>query len=198
MTVDSVDLATMMATITTIKYVFNNGSATDIPEDDVESVLFEKFGPRRDRLYVVVPVSVCYVLILTTGVLGNVCTCIVIGRTRSMHTATNFYLFSLAVSDLLLLLLGLPVEFYELWYRYPYVFGNTMCVVLALCAETSANASILTITTFTVERYLAICRPLSSHAFLSSPSRAIRYVIPFSSIRYLDLSHHIVVVLVDV
>ena len=41
-----------------------------------------------------------------TGVLGNLAVCIVIIRNRSMHTATNYYLFSLAIADLLILLLG--------------------------------------------------------------------------------------------
>lgn len=154
-------------------YGVNYGrDATTLSPEQLQQLL----GPIRGPLGTVVPMTIVYVVILLTGVLGNVMTCVVISRNRYMHTATNFYLFSLAVSDLLLLLLGLPTEFYELWYRYPYVFGQTFCIVRGLGAETSANASILTITAFTVERYLAICKPLSSHAFLSSPSRAIRYV----------------------
>lgn len=49
---------------------------------------------------------VIYAIIFVLGVLGNVVTCIVIAKNRSMHTAVNFYLFSLAVSDLLLLVTG--------------------------------------------------------------------------------------------
>ena len=47
-----------------------------------------------------------YVTLFITGVVGNVAVCVVIIRNRSMHTATNYYLFSLAVSDLVILLLG--------------------------------------------------------------------------------------------
>lgn len=50
--------------------------------------------------------TVIYVIIFITGVLGNVVTCIVIARNKGMHTAVNYYLFSLAVSDLLLLISG--------------------------------------------------------------------------------------------
>lgn len=63
-------------------------------------------GPRRDPLTVVVPVTVCYAIIFIAGVLGNVITCTVISRNKSMHTATNYYLFNLAISDLMLLLSG--------------------------------------------------------------------------------------------
>lgn len=41
-----------------------------------------------------------------TGVIGNFAVCIVIIHNKTMHTATNYYLFSLAISDLIILLLG--------------------------------------------------------------------------------------------
>uniref|UniRef100_A0A182JY60 G-protein coupled receptors family 1 profile domain-containing protein n=1 Tax=Anopheles christyi TaxID=43041 RepID=A0A182JY60_9DIPT len=51
-------------------------------------------------------VTVLFVGILVTGVIGNLIVCLVIVRHPSMRTATNYYLFSLAVSDLIFLLLG--------------------------------------------------------------------------------------------
>lgn len=73
---------------------------------------------KRDPLYVVVPLTCLYVVILFTGLVGNVSTCVVISRNKHMHTPTNYYLFSLAMSDLLLLVLGLPPEIYNNWSRY--------------------------------------------------------------------------------
>lgn len=67
--------------------------------------------PVRDSLYIVIPLTVIYSLIFLTGMVGNVITCVVISRNKSMHTATNYYLFSLAVSDLLLLLSGKTKQF---------------------------------------------------------------------------------------
>lgn len=63
----------------------------------------------------VMPITVLYAIIFITGLLGNVSTCIVIACNKSMHTATNYYLFSLAISDLLLLISGLPPEMYRIW-----------------------------------------------------------------------------------
>lgn len=62
-----------------------------------------------------------------------------------MHTATNFYLFSLAVSDLLLLILGIPQELFMLWQKYPYIAPEFWCVLRGFGSETSTNASILLI-----------------------------------------------------
>lgn len=132
--------------------------------------------PKRDSLYIVVPITIIYVIIFLTGLIGNVSTCIVIARNKSMHTATNYYLFSLAISDLLLLISGLPQEMYSIWSRYPYIFGYTFCVLRGLFAETSANATVLTITAFTIERYVAICHPFLSHT-MSKLSRAVKLII---------------------
>ncbi|XP_054003342.1 pyrokinin-1 receptor-like isoform X2 [Hylaeus anthracinus] len=131
---------------------------------------------RRDPLYIVLPITVIYAVIFFTGVVGNVSTCVVIARNKSMHTATNYYLFSLAVSDLLLLISGLPPEMYYIWSNFPYVFGEAFCIIQSFAAETSANATVLTITAFTVERYVAICHPIISHT-MSKLSRAVKFVI---------------------
>lgn len=139
------------------------------PKIDVE------WGPVRDPLYIVVPITVIYALIFITGVIGNVSTCIVVSRNKSMHTATNYYLFSLAVSDLLLLICGLPPEMYYIWSKYPYIFGEPFCILQGFAAETSANATVLTITAFTVERYVAICHPFLSHT-MSKLSRAVKFI----------------------
>ncbi|KAH6941272.1 hypothetical protein HPB50_015461 [Hyalomma asiaticum] len=143
---------------------------------DNSSPLYLSEGEEEEPLTTVVAMTVVYAVILVTGVTGNVCTCIVIARNRYMHTATNFYLFSLSVSDLLLLLLGLPQEMYQLWRKYPYAFGEVFCVLRGLTSEMSTNASILTITAFTVERYVAICHPLRAHTMSQLP-RAIRSIV---------------------
>ncbi|GAB6033019.1 neuromedin U receptor [Chamberlinius hualienensis] len=123
-----------------------------------------------------IPMTIVYSLIFITGIFGNFCTCIIIARNKHMHTATNFYLFSLAMSDLLLLVLGLPQEMFQLWVPIPYMFGETFCIFRGLAAETSTNASILTITSFTMERYLAICHPLRAHT-MSKLSRAVKLIV---------------------
>ncbi|GIX82087.1 pyrokinin-1 receptor [Caerostris darwini] len=127
-------------------------------------------------LMTIIPMTIVYVLLFITGVVGNICTCVVIYYNRYMHTATNYYLCSLAVSDLLLLVMSLPQEVYELWVPQPYPLGEAMCVIRGFTAETSTYASILTITAFTAERYIAICHPLKSHTW-SSLSRATKIII---------------------
>ncbi|XP_015930193.1 pyrokinin-1 receptor-like [Parasteatoda tepidariorum] len=149
-------------------------SSEDI-SDNISGYVFD-LGPKRDSLSSVIPITIIYTVILVTGLIGNICTCVVIIRNKHMRTVTNYYLFSLAISDLLLLVVGLPQELYLLWNKYPYVFGEVFCIIRGFASEMSTNASILTITSFTMERYCAICHPLRTHT-MSKLSRAVIVII---------------------
>ncbi|XP_071443981.1 pyrokinin-1 receptor-like [Hetaerina americana] len=166
------DTSAAAAAVTTLDahQTFSPSQGTSSPPQWVDGVR------RRPPLYVIVPITIIYAIIFLSGIVGNVSTCIIIAKNKHMHTATNYYLFNLAISDLLLLVSGMPTEMYQTWSPYSYAFGEAFCVVQSFAAETSANATVLTITAFTVERYVAICHPLRSHTF-SGLSRAVRLVV---------------------
>lgn len=53
--------------------------------------------------------------------------------------------------------LGLPMELYGVFDAvYPYHFGEFVCKLRAFLVEFTSYASILTITCFSIERWLAI------------------------------------------
>lgn len=164
-----------------LQYLLNNSKSNGhihnnvYYDDDIWKYLENRMFPRRDDLSIVVPITVVYCIIFLTGVMGNVCTCIVIARNKFMHTATNYYLFNLAVADLIMLFVGLPPELYTVWNLYPWIFGETCCILRTLFAEMSTYTSILTITAFTVERYVAICHPMKAQK-MSSLHRAVRVI----------------------
>lgn len=137
-----------------------NGSHIDPDESCLsEETYLEKYlGPRRSPVFL--PVCLIYLTIFLVGVVGNVLTCTVIARNKVMWTPTNYYLFSLAVSDLLVLLLGMPLELYELWQNYPFLLGRAGCYFKTFIFETVCLASILNVTALSVERYIAVVHPL--------------------------------------
>lgn len=143
-----------------ISWVLANGTAQDL--DDMclseEEYLAKNLGLPRSPEFL--PVCVTYLTIFMLGVLGNSLTCIVILRHRVMQTRTNYYLLSLAVSDLLVLLLGMPLELYEMWQNYPYLLGEGGCYFRTFLFETVCFASILNVTALSVERYVAVVHPL--------------------------------------
>ncbi|XP_048196547.1 motilin receptor [Perognathus longimembris pacificus] len=110
-----------------------------------------------------VPVTALCLGLFAIGVSGNVVTLLLIGRYRDMRTTTNLYLGSMAVSDLLILL-GLPFDLYRLWRSRPWVFGSLLCRLSFYLGEGCTYATLLHVTALSVERYLAVCRPLRARA----------------------------------
>ncbi|XP_056132823.1 neuromedin-U receptor 1 [Lampris incognitus] len=137
-----------------------NGSSIEMVDACLtEEEYLEKYlGPRRSSVFL--PVCLTYLLIFLVGAMGNVLTCTVISRNKVMWTPTNYYLFSLAVSDLLVLLLGMPLELYEMWQNYPFLLGKGGCYFKTFLFETVCFASILNVTALSVERYIAVVHPL--------------------------------------
>ncbi|XP_077472465.1 neuromedin-U receptor 1-like [Stigmatopora argus] len=123
-----------------------------------EDYIALKLGPARSPVFL--PVCVAYLSIFLVGVLGNALTCAVILRHRAMRTPTNYYLLSLAASDLLVLLLGMPLEVYEMWRNYPFPLGPGGCYFKTFLFETVCFASVLNVTALSVERYWAVAHPL--------------------------------------
>lgn len=69
-----------------------------------------------------------------------------------------------------------PSELYSIWEAYPWRFGREFCVLKSYVQESTAYASVLTITAFTMERYAAICHPMRFQSF-SNLSRSIKVII---------------------
>jgi len=104
-----------LAAMSTATYELEMANATaNATMMDVEAFLEQNLGRRYRSLTESVVLVTVYCVIFLTGIAGNLCTCIVIVRNKRMHTATNYYLFSLAVSDLLTLLLGQSLPLYVL------------------------------------------------------------------------------------
>ncbi|KAM4747487.1 neuromedin-U receptor 2 [Rhinophrynus dorsalis] len=142
--------------------------------NSTEEYLAYLCGPKRSRLSL--PMTLVYAAIFLIGVSGNMLVCLVILKHHNMRTPTNYYLFSLAVSDLLVLLLGMPLEVYEMWSNYPFLFGAWGCYFKTVLFETVCFASILSVTTVSVERYVAIIHPFQAK-LKSTRSRALKILV---------------------
>ncbi|UXI17444.1 RNA-binding protein PNO1-like [Sarcoptes scabiei] len=142
----------------------------------IDEHIFEHLGPQQALpLIWLIILTIIYVVILTCGFVGNIITILVIFRFRYMQTITNLYLCNLAMTDLISLMFSLPLELYTLWHQYPWQLGSAMCRLKTFILEGTANASVLTLVAFTVERFLAICgssksMPPSTQTFFNTKS----------------------------
>lgn len=91
----------------TVMDCLNSSAGNCTPtEIDVSQLLQEALGQRYRNAAESAILTTVYCAIFLTGLVGNVCTCVVIIRNMHMHTATNYYLFTLAISDVVTLVLG--------------------------------------------------------------------------------------------
>ncbi|XP_060945760.1 growth hormone secretagogue receptor type 1-like [Limanda limanda] len=145
---------------------------------DVTSGFYDKPVHEDDRKYsafttpigliinisFLVSVTVIYVPLIIFGLLGNTLTLLVVWLRPNMRSSAHLYLSSMAVSDLLFLLL-LPLDLIEIWTDWKLgVFACKMAMFLSQC---SIFCTILHITFLSLERYLVVCWPITSKTLLT-------------------------------
>ncbi|XP_051972762.1 trace amine-associated receptor 13c-like [Xyrauchen texanus] len=89
----------------------------------------------------------------------NLLVIISISHFKKLHTPTNLLILSLAVADLLIGLIVIPIEAFRLietcWY-----FGDTFCELFQMTLALLLSTSLSTLTFIAVDRYMAVCHPL--------------------------------------
>ncbi|NXN98339.1 GHSR protein, partial [Rhinopomastus cyanomelas] len=111
-------------------------------------------------------ITVACVVLFVIGIIGNLMTMLVVSRFRDMRTTTNFYLSSMAFSDLLIFLC-MPLDLFRLWQYRPWNFGDLLCKLFQFVSESCTYSTILNITALSVERYVAICFPLRAKVIIT-------------------------------
>ncbi|KAM9744872.1 growth hormone secretagogue receptor type 1 [Menidia menidia] len=111
-------------------------------------------------------VTVIYIPLMLFGLLGNILTILVVWLRPHMRSSTYLYLSSMAVSDLLILLL-LPLDLYKLWRPRPWILGDLACKMTMFLSECCTFCTILHITFLSLERYLAVCWPITAKTLVT-------------------------------
>uniref|UniRef100_A0A3B3YRP9 Growth hormone secretagogue receptor type 1 n=1 Tax=Poecilia mexicana TaxID=48701 RepID=A0A3B3YRP9_9TELE len=111
--------------------------------------------------FVPVCVTMVYIPLMLFGLLGNILTILVVWLRPHMRSSTYLYLSSMAVSDLLILLL-LPLDLYKLWRPRPWPLGDLACKLTMFLSECCTFCTILHITFLSLERYVAVCWPITA------------------------------------
>ncbi|XP_055931879.1 probable G-protein coupled receptor No9 [Argiope bruennichi] len=98
---------------------------------------------------------------------GNLLVVLAVFASAKLRTVTNFLIVSLAISDLLVGLAVLPysisLEVLELW-----IFGELWCQMWLAVDVWLCTASILNLCAISIDRYLAITRPVHYRTIMST------------------------------
>lgn len=121
--------------------------------------------------------TVLYSLMLVTGIVGNSVTIRVtqvLKQNGYLQKNVTDHMVSLACSDLLVLLIGMPVELYSaIWFPFSSASGNISCKIYNFLFEACSYATIVNIATLSFERYMAICHPFRYKAFSGKRTNAL-------------------------
>uniref|UniRef100_A0A3P8V2L8 Opioid receptor delta 1 n=1 Tax=Cynoglossus semilaevis TaxID=244447 RepID=A0A3P8V2L8_CYNSE len=125
----------------------------------------------RDTAGLVLAVSITalYSLICVVGLLGNVLVMYGVVRYTKMKTATNIYIFNLALADALATS-TLPFQSAKYLMR-TWPFGEFLCKVVIAIDYYNMFTSIFTLTMMSVDRYIAVCHPVKALDF-RTPAKA--------------------------
>lgn len=122
-------------------------------------------------IYSKVLVTVIYAVLFLVGSLGNSFTLWTLFAKRSLQnlqSTVHYHLASLAVSDLLILVLSMPIELYNfIWFHHPWLFGDAVCRGYYFLRDSCSYATALNIASLSVERYMAICHPFKAKSIMS-------------------------------
>lgn len=133
---------------------------TDVEDLEVNTDVYSK-----------VIVTIIYVALFAVGSLGNSITLYSLLTKKSLQnlqSTVHYHLASLAVSDLLILVLSMPIELYNfIWVHHPWVFGDVVCKGYYFLRDSCSYATVLNIASLSVERFMAICHPFKAKSIMS-------------------------------
>ncbi|KAL4238449.1 hypothetical protein ACF0H5_003157 [Mactra antiquata] len=103
---------------------------------------------------VTVTIIVCYVVVACLAVFGNLLVIWTVWKNTQMHTVTNYYIVNLAISDLLVASIVMPLKLLEYtadceWHVFK---SDGLCSVVYYLLPVFVFASVLTLAAISFER----------------------------------------------
>ncbi|XP_005353194.1 delta-type opioid receptor [Microtus pennsylvanicus] len=120
-------------------------------------------------LALAIAITALYSAVCAVGLLGNVLVMFGIVRYTKLKTATNIYIFNLALADALATS-TLPFQSAK-YLMETWPFGELLCKAVLSIDYYNMFTSIFTLTMMSVDRYIAVCHPVKALDF-RTPAKA--------------------------
>uniref|UniRef100_UPI00358E0D68 5-hydroxytryptamine receptor 2A-like n=1 Tax=Myxine glutinosa TaxID=7769 RepID=UPI00358E0D68 len=105
--------------------------------------------------------------IICWTIAGNVLVIMAVALERKLQTVTNYFLMSLAAADLLVGVLVMPIALLTLLFQSHWCLPPSLCPIWLYLDVLLSTASILHLCAISLDRYLAIRRPIQHSRFQS-------------------------------
>ncbi|XP_015271754.1 PREDICTED: 5-hydroxytryptamine receptor 2C [Gekko japonicus] len=110
------------------------------------------------------------IILLTIG--GNILVILAVSLEKKLQNATNYFLMSLAVADMLVGILVMPVSLITILYDYAWPLPKQLCPIWISLDVLFSTASIMHLCAISLDRYVAIRNPIE-HSRFNSRTKAI-------------------------
>ncbi|XP_038420460.1 G-protein coupled receptor 39 [Canis lupus familiaris] len=152
------------------------------PGSDCSSVIDHTHVPEFEvATWIKITLILVYLAIFVVGILGNSVTIRVtqvLQKKGYLQKEVTDHMVSLACSDILVFLVGMPMEFYSIiWNPLTTPSYALSCKIHTFLFEACSYATLLHVLTLSFERYVAICHPFRYKA-LSGPCQ-VKLLIAF-------------------
>ncbi|KAK2518735.1 Htr1d [Columba guinea] len=134
---------------------YNRSAELALQSSANKSLNFTEALDERTLLGLKISLSVLLSVITLATILANVFVVITIFLTRKLHTPANYLIGSLAVTDLLVSVLVMPISI-AYTVTHTWAFGQVLCDIWLSSDITCCTASILHLCVIALDRYWAI------------------------------------------
>ena len=118
------------------------------------------YVPFQTPIFIQAIVITMYSIIILLSVGGNGIVCYIVFRARRMRTVINFFIVSLAMSDIMMAVLCIPFTFIANLLLNFWPFGDAMCPVVMYLQSVTVFLSSYTLVAIAIDRFFAIIYPL--------------------------------------
>ena len=122
--------------------------------------------------------TLAFSVVALVSLLGNSLICFILYKRKELRRTINYFIFNMAVSDLLVPIFTIPRRIKEFFVAVPArwlisgSFGAFLCPFSYFAQDVSFLVSVLSLVFMAFERFLAIVFPMKANAIITSRSRA--------------------------
>ncbi|XP_041127788.1 5-hydroxytryptamine receptor 2A-like [Polyodon spathula] len=116
------------------------------------------------------------VIVIILTIAGNILVIMAVSLEKKLQNATNYFLMSLAITDMLLGFLVMPVSMLTILYGYAWPLPSQLCPIWIYLDVLFSTASIMHLCAISLDRYIAIRNPIH-HSRFNSRTKAFMKIL---------------------